>query len=244
MSNRDQQTKTRRECSLCLEPITSDWDTSGSSNSRLFCSEKCLLEDWLEWADVPSTYWTFDPTLPSCGPDRIRLAEDWINAHLEYKGGRPGLLLHSVRSGTGKTRVATHVANLRMRLRWKGHEVVNDGIAEEDIPLPVVWLNARRFRQKYLQTLHFSKAAEREAWVDGLCRCAFLLFDEPDKLKPSEGVMEVIYSILDERFANGNLTVLTTNAAGAELQTKWGPQYGPYLVRRIREFCMAIDFDP
>jgi hypothetical protein len=50
---------------------------------------------------------------------------------------------------------------------------------------------------------------------------------------------ELIYSVLDERFANGKLTTFTTNAAGMELQRRWGPEYGPYLVRRIREFCVA-----
>jgi DNA replication protein DnaC len=90
--------------------------------------------------------------------------------------------------------------------------------------------------------MHFSKAAERAAWVEDLCGCALLVLDEPDKLKPSEGLVEIIYGILDERFANNELTILTTNAGGPELERRWGPEYGPYLVRRIREFCLAINF--
>ncbi len=186
-------------------------------------------------ADVPFTYQTFDPTLPSCGPERIKIAEDWIQSRLKIRGDRPGLLLHSVRSGTGKTRVATHVATLGILPRWRGPcHPSSSGL----------WLNARRFRQKYQETMHFSESRERAAWVDKLCGCDLLVLDEPDKLKTSDGLTEVIYRILDERFAQGNSTILTTNAGGQELEKRWGPQYGPYLVRRIRDFCLSINFDP
>jgi len=172
------------------------------------------------------------------------MAEDWMKSHLEFKDERPGLLLHSVRSGTGKTRVATHVATLRMLLRWEGHAKVDYEVRAHGHLLPGVWLNALRFRQRYQETLHPSKAAERVAWVEDLCCCALLVLDEPDKLKPSEGLVEIIYGILDERFANNKMTIVTTNAGGPELERRWGPEYSPYLVRRIREFCLAIDFDP
>jgi hypothetical protein len=244
MSSHYQGPKPNGTCVFCRERITPGWDTSRKGNSNWFCSDRCILEDWLDWAQVPHAYWTFDPTLPSCGPDRIRLAEDWIKSHLEFKDARPGLLLHSARSGTGKTRVATHAATLRMLPWWEGHERVDYEVGAYGRLLPGVWLNALRFRQKYQETLHPSKAAERIAWVDGLCRCTLLVLDEPDKLKPSEGLVEIIYGILDERFANNRMTILTTNAGGPELERRWGPEYGPYLVRRIREFCLAIDFDP
>jgi hypothetical protein len=52
------------------------------------------------------------------------------------------------------------------------------------------------------------------------------------------------YSVLDDRFAEGNLTIITTNVGGRELERRWGPEYGPYLLRRIHEFCLAINFDP
>ena len=55
--------------------------------------------------------------------------------------------------------------------------------------------------------------------------------------------MEVIYSVLEERLSNGRLTILTTNVTGQELSRRWGQEYGPYLVRRLREFSVAIDFD-
>jgi hypothetical protein len=96
----------------------------------------------------------------------------------------------------------------------------------------------------FCSALHFSKAAERAAWVDELCLCGLLVLDEPDKLKPSDGLVEVIYGVLDERFAEGRLTILTTNAGGRELERRWSLEFGPYLVRRIREFCLAINFDP
>jgi hypothetical protein len=72
--------------------------------------------------------------------------------------------------------------------------------------------------------MHFSKAAERAAWVEDLCQCGLLLLDEPDKLKPSEGLVEIIYGILDERLSDGKVTILTTNASGQELERRWGDE--------------------
>jgi hypothetical protein len=244
MSTQDGTPKPDGRCVLCREPIRAGWDPSAKENSNWFCSDRCIVEDWLDWAQVPATYWTFDPTRPKCGPERIRLAEDWIKSHLEYKPQPPGLLLHSLHSGVGKTRIATHVATLRMQRRWKGHKLVDYRVAEETLFVPGLWINAARFRKRYQETLHFSKASERARWVDNLCTCVLLVLDDPDKLKPSEGLVEILFSILEERFANKKLTILTTNAGGKQLERRWGPEYGPYLVRRIREFCLAIDCDP
>jgi hypothetical protein len=107
-----------------------------------------------------------------------------------------------------------------------------------------VWINAIRFRQRYLETMHFTQAAARARWIDKLSHCTALLFDEIDKLKASEGLAEILYGILDERLSDDRLTILTTNSTGPELQAKWGEEYGPYLVRRLRDFCRSIDCDP
>ncbi len=174
------------------------------------------------------------------------MAEEWLKA--PHGSGQedqpPGLLLHSVRSGTGKTRVATHLACLAMFRRWKGNAVRQDYESRRIYAPLGLWLNARRFRQGYQETMHFAKAADRVAWLDVLCRCGVLVLDEPDKLKPSEGLVETLYGILDERLSNCRLTIITANASRRELERRWGEEYGPYLVRRLREFCLAIDFDP
>lgn len=234
------------ECAHCLEPIEDHWDTSGNLAHEWFCSRKCLFKSWLDWQEVPLTFWTFDPQRPSCGPDRIRIAEEWLHAPhgSDQEDQPPGLLLHSVRSGTGKTRVATHLACLAMLRRWKGHAMRQYCECYQIYPRLGLWLNARRFRQRYQETMHFAKAAERVGWLEVVSQCGLLVLDEPDKLKPSEGLVETLYGILDERFSNYRLTIITTNARGRELERRWGDEYGPYLVRRLREFCLAIDFDP
>jgi hypothetical protein len=56
--------------------------------------------------------------------------------------------------------------------------------------------------------------------------------------------VEIIYGILDERLSDGKVTILTTNASGQELERNWGEEYGPFLVRRLREFSLTINFDP
>jgi hypothetical protein len=244
MSHNKGEPKPDGNCVLCQEPISPGWDRSGEMNSVWFCSAKCIAMDWMEWADVPSAYQEFVPSLPSCGPERIRLAEEWMKSHLAGKNDRPGLLLHSVRSGTGKTRVAIHTADARMLVRWPGSELMSYRMEKGSRAQPVLWLNARGFRREYLDTMHCSQASERADWVTSLCLCHLLILDDADKLKVSEGLLEVLYSVLDERFSNNKLTILTANTRGPDLERKWGPQYGPYLVRRVRDFCLAINFDP
>ncbi len=102
-------------CLYCRQPIQPNWDETGDMESRWFCSTRCIARNWMGWANIPFAYWDFDPSLPSCGPDRIRIAEDWIDS------------------------------------------------------------------------------------VDDLCNCFLLVLDDPDKLKGSEGLVEVVYSVEPER---------------------------------------------
>jgi len=103
-----------------------------------------------------------------------------------------------------------------MRNRWDGSYFEAYNVEKRCGRSKGVWQNARRSRQKYQETMHFSKSAERGSWVDELCNCELLVLDELDKLKPSEGLLEIIYSVLEARFHGYSLTILTTKMSGKD----------------------------
>ena len=80
--------------------------------------------------------------------------------------------------------------------------------------------------------------------IDQLSNCEFLFLDDIDKIKPTEGLQELLFAALDERSGYQNRkTIFTTNLSGNQLGEKWGGEYGPYLIRRLRDFCVPIDCD-
>jgi DNA replication protein DnaC len=86
-------------------------------------------------------------------------------------------------------------------------------------------------------------AESKAEWQSDLSRVSILFIDDVDKLKPSEGLMELVFAVLDDRLSFGRPTILTTNLTGNSLAERWGEEVGPYLVRRIRDFCLTVDFD-
>jgi hypothetical protein len=80
MSSRFAGPKPDGICLCCREPIQPNWDTSVEMSSKWFCSSDCIARDWLRWAQVPHTFWRFNSSLPSCGPERIRIAKEWMEA--------------------------------------------------------------------------------------------------------------------------------------------------------------------
>jgi DNA replication protein DnaC len=155
----------------------------------------------------------------------------------EMDNGPFGLLCHGTISGTGKTRVATQAAGILAGCWFMCDEAGNEKF--DDNPAGI-WINFHRFRCEYGEIMRDAEARSR--YQRELADCNVLMLDDIDKLKPSEGLVELIFGVLDERFSNGNDTIMTTNSCGAALAERWG-EHGPYLVRRIRDFCVCVDFD-
>ena len=104
-----------------------------------------------------------------------------------------------------------------------------------------LWLNVGRFRERYMRVMKL--AEEKADWIWELSNTDMLFLDDLDKLKPSEGLLELVFAVLDDRLSNNKTTILTTNLDGEELAQRWGDEVGPYLVRRLRDFCLCINFD-
>lgn len=204
-----------------------------------FCSRDCAIGDWLHIYPLPITF--LHTNLERLHrPEQIRHVQAWIKER-EGLEGLPGLLLHGQASGTGKTRVATWAFLEQIVFWWAGRKDENEDLAYGGGG-GGLWYSVATFRQKYLESLrdHENKAK----WLQRLYKVNSLCLDDIDKLRSSEGLLELLYSVLDTRLADKDkATIVTTNLCGDALAERWGPEYGPYLVRRLREFSLTLNFD-
>ena len=85
------------------------------------------------------------------------------------------------------------------------------------------------------------RAWKRAAWLDRVCLCDVLAFDDLDKCAPLSGDHEkVLFSILDRRMANAKPVLLTHNSTAAQLEYNF--RHGEAMVRRIRDFTRSVYF--
>jgi len=203
-----------------------------------FCSLKCSARNWRVVAGIPSTFSDTDLVRLN-RPEQVAKYQEWARERNCFRG-IPGLLHHGVESGTGKTRLGTYAAIELASRRWMGPKeeaaAIKDGGGSTGI-----WLNVNRFRMTYGSILRDSEA--KAAWQQELSTSDILFLDDIDKLKPSEGLMELVFAVFDDRLTSGRTTISTTNLTGELLAKRWGDEVGPYLVRRLRDYSLTIDFD-
>ena len=212
--------------------------------SGVFCSFKCARRAFT--SDVSQDGYDIIPDVflhPSV--DRLlklngvalRHALNWVTDPFDKKADKSmhddthWLLLHGSRSGTGKTRIGTEAFMalcLQNGREWE--------------PSNIQWLPVGKLLQRYRDVIRDNEGkAELQRT---LTNCEFLFLDDIDKIKPTEGLQELLFAALDERSGYQNRkTIFTTNLSGNQLEEKWGPEYGPYLVRRLKDFCYPINCD-
>ncbi len=203
-----------------------------------FCSLKCSIFNWQCSINLPRTFRNFDSSLLQCAP-QITAVEQWISDRSNYQG-KPGLLCHGIESGAGKTRVGTYAACRLIGEDWSGtadeQQTITDGCGYEGL-----WFNVVKFKADYLRV--HRDGEERGKWSEMLAGTRVLFLDDVDKIKPSEGLLEVLFGVLDARLTDSRTTILTTNLTGETLERRWGDEFGPYLIRRLRDYCLTLDFD-
>jgi DNA replication protein DnaC len=173
-----------------------------------------LEQAWLR--KCPKQFLETDVTKLPC-QESVRRALDW-------KYGSIGLLLHGP-TGTGKTRTGWLVLR-NMHLKRKSYQILNS-------------LAGLEYAAKFSQS-----AAVVQEWVEGLIECDVLFMDDPFKNKLTDSFEGIIFSVIDRRTENGRPTVLTANDTGATLSDRMTNDRGEPLVRRLREFCLPLPFNP
>ncbi len=227
------------KCLKCSGPLNPDAPGDELFYDNVFCSVDCARSDWRDISQIPNEFWNTDLNRLEC-KSQIAAVEKWLKEQRAHEA-KPGLLLHGKQSGTGKTRLGTYAFNTLVVGSWPGRieherEFKNGGDVHAGR-----WFNVNRFREHYRRILKDEEA--KAEWQSELSNASRLFIDDIDKLKPAEGLLELLFGILDERLSCDRGTILTTNFCGSELEQKWGEEYGPYLVRRLREFCLCVHFD-
>ncbi len=206
-----------------------------------FCSLRRATRDWRNFATgkIPLGYFDTDPERLNCKA-QIREVQRWIDDRLMLRGSH-GLLLHGQLSGTGKTRLGTLAFNAEVLRQWSGRKAEERNIRTGEDSPSGLWFNINGFLTQYRRLMR--DAEQKGLWQEELTSAYVLFLDDVDKMKPTEGLTELLFAIFDDRLSNCRETILTTNLNGEALAARWGEEVGPYLVRRLRDYCLCIDFD-
>jgi hypothetical protein len=148
-------------------------------------------------------------------------------------------------SGTGKTTAALEY--IWSRTAAPDGRTLDHYVADKFLPLAVTGLEfARKVSEK-------AKANDLDEYLQSLVDPEILLFDDLDKKTNSEGkmsptVQQALFDLIERRTTAGedytSVTWITMNSNGADFATRFDDDIGPYLIRRLRERFIAINFDP
>jgi len=230
---------TQELCQCGGQPPFQYWD---DESHRQYCSCAATrrqlnhLSRLFAAADLPSRFrWKFRAdfawSVPGSGAPlrvtrKVRPVLDYLGAVLE-DGGEPrrGYLLHGP-PGTGKTLLASVILNELVLHRGR----------------PGRFLNLSR---KYFQQLRdtYSTGSEQygKTWqiMQELCEMPYLIIDDFGVQRGTDWEMEMLYDLVDARYADERLTVVTTNKLVSDIQQLSDGR----IYSRLVEMCYMVDMD-
>lgn len=133
---------------------------------------------------------------------------------------KPFLLLHGT-TDRGKTRILAIL--LLAYFRKTGKTPTTFWAGEVGTKVAAAWRDGRA-----------------DMLMDSTKNAAFLAFDDLDKNTFTTRVAEFIFAVTDHRMRHGLPMIITTNLLGDDFQEVLPTEYGPPLLRRWREYGIAI----
>jgi DNA replication protein DnaC len=208
------------------------WDEE-ARNQRCACwSARRRLSEvnrMFKEADIPSLYrWKFLEDFHPFTPDgkSVRIAQDAHRYVLRLMEKEPehGFLLHG-NPGTGKTLLGCIMLNELMLNRGK----------------PGRFLNLSKYLQQLRDTYSEDSDNYGRTWtiIESLGKIPYLVIDDFGVQRGTEWAKEVLYDLVDTRYAEKRFTVITTNQPLGELQQlSQGRIYS-----RLLEMCKLVEME-
>jgi hypothetical protein len=189
------------------------------------CTERARRrkDEWIERAREARLAAMWDAICPPLyqDTDESRLPSEPFGKVMAWEYGAAGLLLVGG-SGLGKTRCI-------YRLLYR--------LLQEERSIRA--FDATKFAHDCAR--HFGDGSG-ERWISELCAVDAVLLDDLGKAKMTERVEAELFGLVEKRAANFKPLLVTTNFTGQLLLQKLSEGTGPALVRRLRDFCITINF--
>lgn len=221
--------KAFRECCICGKTI----ELEANSPKRMELDVKChsCEQNYIEvnntiaelakrerissiMSNIPTA---FHHTERDKLPDPLKM-----DMAMKWKFGQKGLLLYGP-TGCGKSRVAWEIVK-REALSGRTVKSIN---SFEIAKYPAMIMN---------------DSSRLEQYTEGVVNVDLLLLDDVFKAKPTERVEELLFSIIDERGQWERPCIVTLNDTGETLESRLSTDRGPAMIRRLRDYCQAIQF--
>ncbi len=222
------------QCACSGEAPYQHWDAQGQRHWCICRSYRRRLVETnrlYKEADIPERYrWKFISDFQRTAPDGTALpyvssALDTVNTTVDMEVAtepQRGFLLHG-NPGTGKTLLGVIMLN-ELILRWAK---------------PGRFLNLSR---KYFQRLRDTYSEDSDEYgrtwqiIEELCNMPFLVLDDFGIQRGTDWEMEMLYELVDARYAEQRFTVITTNQDIEEIRKlSRGRIYS-----RLVEMCLMI----
>lgn len=126
--------------------------------------------------------------------------------------------------GTGKTMLTCILAN----------RLINDWFWN------VRFINFQEFIEKARSSFDNDSKKSLTDTISGYKNCDFLIFDDLDKIKPTEFVQDLFYNVIDYRYTRELPTIITANSSLEELEQIY---YKEAAISRLFQDSVKIRFE-
>lgn len=195
------------------------------------CRKKSLAKRRVRFAEIPEAFSGMDLKTfradvykqPESKPVIItacKTIKEYLNRFEEYQERGMGLYIFSSTKGSGKTRMAASIAN----------ELMNNQNKQVKFASSTAILNEIK------RTWGKDSQESESRVIDAITMSQVLIIDDFGAENPTDWVRERFNYIIDDRYANKRVTIITSNESVNTLR------YDKRVTTRIREMTFQIQF--
>jgi len=218
--------RTKPYCATCLAIVTAENEAKDKADKEKE-REDFLRNQQARWSEL------CPPLYRETLIEKLPMPREIIEKVLGWKYQDRGLILYG-NTGRGKT-----------RLMWL---LLRALYFDESSPNYEPYTQANKFEifdasgfSRKIEMLFGTDPAKAAAWLEyaGEKR-KVVFFDDFGKMKFTERTEAELFAVIESRIAHKLPTMFTMNAIGKELESRFSPDRGAPFIRRLREFCEAV----